>query len=40
VRDLASLALVVGFFAIATLFARACHVVVGVGSDVEEVRER
>jgi hypothetical protein len=39
VRDLVFLALVVGFFAIATVFVRACRAVVGAGSDLEE-RER
>jgi hypothetical protein len=39
VRDLVFLALVVGFFAIATLFVWACRAVVDAGSDLEE-RER
>jgi hypothetical protein len=36
VRDLVFLALVVGFFAIATVFVRACQAIAGAGSDVEE----
>jgi hypothetical protein len=36
VRDLVFLALVVGFFVVATLFVRACRAVVGVGSDLED----
>jgi hypothetical protein len=36
VWDLVFLALAVGFFAVATLFVRACQVVVGAGSNLEE----
>jgi hypothetical protein len=36
VRDLVFLALMVGFFALATLFLRACQAVVGAGADLDE----
>jgi hypothetical protein len=40
VRDLVFIALVVGFFAVAILFVRACELVAGSGSGAGEARER
>jgi hypothetical protein len=40
VRDLIFVLGVVGFFAAAVLFVRACELVVGLGSTLEEERER
>jgi hypothetical protein len=40
VRDLIFVLCALGFFAAAVLFVRACDLVVGSGSTVEEQRER
>jgi hypothetical protein len=40
VRDLIFIALVAGFFAVASLFIRACELIVGRGSPTGEGRER
>jgi hypothetical protein len=40
VRDLVFLTLVVGFFAIAVIFVRACELVLGQRGALEETRER
>jgi len=40
VRDVIFLLGVLGFFAVAVLFVRACELVVGPGSPLEEQRER
>jgi hypothetical protein len=40
VRDIISVLGVVGFFAVAVLFVRACELVVGSGAALEERRER
>jgi hypothetical protein len=40
IRDVFFIALVVAFFAVATVFVRACEFVVGRGSGAEEARDR